>query len=1174
VTTSFGAQGGLILGTVRLWGKVEVLRSTTQFAVIRMSDPEARVELAKLTDALRHQTEGSQIGDALASLGPNITEETPAGHRDRLIAGLVEVRLRDLDPRAPNRLLAYAGVINGVLVALIPSSAIQSDLPPHEGDRTQSPRNGSTEFVLEAIVCLPRLELLAAPRLNRLLRTVGFQGQLLQALREHDVQLRTDTGVRDLVDQSQMTLTSLEGTIKGDVDAISLKQDCIGGRIRALHPGEAGLSTRDFNYTQCPLGYRPLWRDTPDGARLAVKGSIAVEPTHAQAIRVAWTMFAAGATRRAIGDAVCGLGWPMRDGSGRTLADLSSKKRGVIINNALTRDLAELHRTGTWRKERSTSAPIREAGGHELHRRTDGRRAATIVGRLEVFQVDGSPWGVPLTVWEEVAARFERETRETAKDWGGRWSTQLMHYSPPFWTGGAWHRFMKEHTTLQLRRIPGGSAMEPVDWDEAFTTLVASCSFNRAWRRIGVELLCQLALAGAGVQELALTPGTETDTVRTLRADLGTTLSRAQAATEAATDAGDLAQTAQHDGNLAAAAAQLARQEGYLVTARQMDARATSLKAELQRALAKDLDQRADLRSPLGVGAALSRWDGKEDLVLRSALEQLGIVQTMRGHYDADTGEIHLATEATIRLSDGTEVELPLEVRLANTSNRREEGAEAPSLVLAWVAGATFEELADKVGRTPFWARRTLADWFTAHRVDTMVTALLDCPVLVTRQAVVATVAPGLLRMPRRTSDKKKLTAATISLLVAPYVDDQGGSWKAWTGTEHAADRRMLAVLRAAGGEADVAAIEAAAGADPVRLAKPFGNRPPLATAPRFGRRRLRPCPHADCKNVWASHVLYVPETAEYGCICPVCLRLPDIRYADARLPVEYSTKWERSSVGGLLATTRSTAAQLLLPDVKLARIAGELIRPGEVAQILGVGLGTVAPLRKTGHLPDAVECGTTSLWRRPEVQALALQRATATTSGIKDGLLSPDAAAEKLGVPAYRVRQYCRDGELAYRLMGRPPRARIRIRPDVVAAFVPPRGDLIAALTVEEVHQKTSLSRVFIVNAIESGDLAFVLPSTGHKRVMPEALTAWLSLRPQPPRASTRTSSVDVGVTRESYGQLSISAAAVMLQLSPKQVRRLADQGVLNGHRAENDGWRWFDVAEVAALAAMRKQS
>ncbi|NMM23744.1 MAG: hypothetical protein HHJ11_09645 [Phycicoccus sp.] len=860
MTTSFGAQAGLIPGTLRLWGKVDVLASTSQFVAVRMSDPDAREELRKLKDALSHQEEGSEIGVALSSLGQDITEDTPAGERDRLIAGLVEVRLSDLDKRAKNWLLAYAGVVHGVLVALIPSTAIESNLPHHEGDRTKAPRNGATEFVLEVIVELPRLEVLAAPRLDRLLRRVGFQGLVLDALREHDVNLLVDSGLRDLMDSSQMTLTSIEGTITGDVNAITLKKHTIGGRIGALSPGEGGVSGRDFNYSHCPPGYKPLWCQKPDGARVPVKGSIVLEPVHAQAIRVGWTMFAGGATRREIGDAVAGLGWPMRDGSGRTLADISSKNRAAVMYATLTKDLAELHRTGTWPQQRSTSAPIREAGGHDLERRADGRRGVTIMGRLEVLQVDGLPWGVPLAVWDEVAARFERETRETPKDFGGRWSTQLMHYSPPFWTGGAWHRFMKEHTTLQLRSIPGGSANEAVDWDEAFTTLVASCNFRLAWRRIGVELLSQLALAGAGVQELALTPGTETDTVRTLRADLGTTLSRAHAATEAATDAGDLAQTAQHDGNLSAAAAQLARQEGYLVTARQMDARATALKAELQRALAKDLDQRADLRSPLGVGAALSRWDGKEDLVLRSALEQLGIVQTMRGHYDADTGEIHLATEATIRLSDGTEVELPLEVRLANTSNRREEGAEAPALVLAWVAGATFEELADKVGRTPFWARQTLADWFTAHRVDTMVTALLDCPVLVTRQAVVAKVAPDLLRMPFRTSDKKKLTATTISLLVGPYVDDRGGAWKAWAGTEHAGDRRMFAVLRAAGGEADIAAIEAAAGADPVWLAKPFGNRPPLVHAPQRGRRRLRPCPHADCSNAWASHVLYVPE--------------------------------------------------------------------------------------------------------------------------------------------------------------------------------------------------------------------------------------------------------------------------------------------------------------------------
>jgi len=1171
VTTPSGTQEPTC-GVIRLWGRLDVPLSTTQAAAIRMSDSDARSELQKLIDALGRQEAGSQVGVALSSLGPDITEESLEGERDRLIAGLVEVRLRDLDPRAANRLLAYAGVVMGVLVSIIPSTAIESDLPSHEGDRTHSPRNGANEFILEGIGSLPALKVLAVPRLDRLLRRVCFQGQVLDSLRAHDVRLLVEGGARDLMDSTQMALTSLEGATKGDGDAVAFKQKCIGGRIGALEPGQAEFSQRDFNYSACPVGYRTQWRITPDGGRRPIKGSIVLEVGDAPAISAAWAMFAEGATRRAIGDAVAALGWPMRDGSGRRFADLSGKQRAAIMYATLTRGLSELHRTGNWRVERSTSAPTRVAGGRALTRGDDGRYRVSIDGRLPVQLVDGLAWGVSSDVWEKVVARFEREARESPKAYGGRWSTQLMHYSPLFWTGGAWHRFMKEHTTLQLRSIPGGFEQNPpAEWDDAFTTLVASCNFRLAWRRIGVELLSQLALAGAGAQELALIPGAETDTVRALRDDLSRTLLRSELAAFAAVDAGDLAQTAQHGGNLAAAAAQLSRQDTCLIATREAGDWAVVLEGRLAAALAADVSELADLRTPLGVGAALARWDGRQDLVLRSALEQLGIVATMRGRYNAATGEIELAAQAKIHLVDGAHVLLPLTVRFANTSNRRESGAEAPALVMAWANGATFDELADKTGRTSFWARRTLADWFTAHRVDTMVTALLDCPILVTRRAVVATVAPELQRMPSRTSDGTKLTAATISLLVSSYVDDRGGAWKAWTGMGHASDRRLFAVLRAAGGEADVAAIEAAAGADPVWLAKPFGNRPALATTPRFGRRRLRPCPHPDCPNPWASHVLYVPETAGYGCLCPACLRLPDLRCADARLPAEYATKWERSSVDGLLATTRSTAAQLILPDAKLARVAGELIRPLEVAQILGVRLPTVGRLRKAGPFPDAVACGKTSLWRRPEVQALALQRAAAPKSGIKDGDLSPDAAAERLGVPAYRVREYCRGGQLAYRLLGRPPRARIRIRPDVVAAFVPPRGDLLAALTVEDVRQRTGLSRVFIVKAIETGELASVLPSTGQKRVLPEALTAWLSLRPQPPRPSTCTPSGDVGVTRDGYGQLSISAAAVLLQMSAKQVRRLADQGVLNGHRAENDGWRWFDVAEVAALAAMR---
>ncbi len=129
-----------------LWNKVPVPVGVAEWAVVRISDPEAREELANLKKTLTHQSAGTRIGTALAVLGPDITEDTPEGHRDRLIAGLVTVTYADLDPRAPRHVVAYAGVVAGVLVTLIPASAVENDLPSFDGDRTGAPRIGATSF--------------------------------------------------------------------------------------------------------------------------------------------------------------------------------------------------------------------------------------------------------------------------------------------------------------------------------------------------------------------------------------------------------------------------------------------------------------------------------------------------------------------------------------------------------------------------------------------------------------------------------------------------------------------------------------------------------------------------------------------------------------------------------------------------------------------------------------------------------------------------------------------------------------------------------------------------------------------------------------------------------------------------------------------------------------------
>ncbi|WP_091368230.1 hypothetical protein [Geodermatophilus telluris] len=1145
-----------------LWNKVPVPVGVAEWAVVRISDPEAREELANLKKTLTYQSAGTRIGTALARLGPDITEDTTEGHRDRLIAGLETVTYADLDPRAPRHVVAYAGVVAGVLVTLIPASAVENDLPAFDGDRTGAPRNGATAFLLEGINTLPALRVIATPKVNRLVRNLGLGMQVLDAMRHRDVELLAEGISRDLTDPSSWLLTTIDATTKGDGNAVQFKQDVLAGRINRLDAGDVGHSKRDFNYHACPPGYGPVWRDTPDGGRLPDKGSITVVEHLIPMVALLWRQFAAGLTYRQIGETPGLAGWPLRDGSGRTLGDLPAQRRINIVRQMLTPAYARLHRTGLLDVERSTSAPIKDAAGRKLTRRPDGRRATTITMRLPVPYVDGSPWGIPTDVWQGVDKQHARRNAEIPADRGGQWSTQLMHLSPMWHKGGRWWRFVHEHTTLQLRYMPGPADQPPV-WDNQRSKLAASTNMRHAFNLLGHAFLEALAGSAARSRPLTAVAGTEPAQVRELRAALSRARARQSAAGEKAARAKDLAQLAM-DGNAPAAAAEHLRdQQLSLEHAAEAQTQIAQFEADLAVAAAAPPQDEADLRTPIGVATALMHWNGEPDAELRRAVAGLRLVEGLSGRYDTTTGCILARTVARIALTDGTEADLPVKFEWPNTSNVRPAGVEAAGMVAAWARGATVEKLAAKHARTAAWVRATMVAWFAERGIDTMSTALLDNPVLVTRQTVVAAVAPRVVPMPRG------LTAATIAVLTAPYLHDAAGAWKAWTGCVHAPDRRLVAVLRVAGGAADVAPLQVAADADPARLAKPFGRRPAICMAPATARRALRRCPHEGCAGL-LTHVLYVPETAAYGVICPTCLRLPDPALADAPLPGDYLVKWEREATADGLRTRRATAAELRLADVGIARLAGDLLRGPAAAQLLQVTVGTVGDLHRRGELPSVTVAGAT-MYERATVIALAQKRAVGHRGGIKDGLMSPAQVARRLGVPEWRVREYCDQGLLAYKRVPRPSREDRRLHPSVVAAFVPAAGDLIEAMPIPEVVRRSGRSRSFVEKEIDRGHLATVRTSTGDPRVLPAAFDAWIKSVPRT-RVAAAVPATGAGVINGECGRMSVSAAAAVLGLSAKQVRLLAASGVLDDHRGDGTGWRWFDAAAVHALAEARQ--
>lgn len=1145
--------------TIVLWGKLAVPRTVTHAAAVRISDADAREELHRLIRALAQQASDSPVGDALGTLGADITELSESGERDRAAAGLVEVRLCDLDPRAPTRLLAYVGVVRNVLVALIPSSAIEADLPPHPGDRMASGRNAATELIREAVVRVPGLHTLAVPRLDRLLRNIRYQGEVLDDLRRHEVRLWTDTGLRDLTHTGEMAMTALEGSMKGDADAIQRKTVVLGGRIGAIATEEGTFSKRDFNYLHVPLGYRPRWRKV-DGMHVPVKGSIEIDAHATQWVQSLWEGYAAGLTLRQLGDRLAALGLSLRDGSGRTLADLTGRRRISVVHHLITAQLLLLHRTGEWVKERSTSAPILQAGGHVLERRADGRRGVTVAGRLPVHMIDGQPWGIEPDVWEAAERRLLGSRRRSPADRGRtRSSGNPFTTTEPRRSGEGCIRLEPVHTTVQLRWHPG-TEVTTSTWEPSSTRLVASCNAKVALKALGTELMTQLVRSASGEAFVEVLPASQRAELVAIDARLAEANAEIEEADASAKAAAELAVQAQREGRVEAARAQLVSQDGYLLKA--AAARRRHLDAQTARddAAEKPDGDAVDLRTPIGVAAAMMRWDGTANPDLRRALLGLGMPQSLRVRLDDRTGQIVVHADVTLTRVDDSRVRLPLATSWPNTAPGGDRRVDVVGLVCAWARGQDFGTLAEGCARPKGWARRAVAGWLAARGVRDMGTALLDCPVPALRAAVVVRLEPDL--MPDLELD---LNEATIDHLAGPYLQDSSGRWKAWTGRQHEADRRMLRALELAGGEADVAALGAASGADPARLTAPQGRRSGVTTTPAPARRRLVACPHPDCPSRWASHVLYVPETAGFGVLCGTCRRLPDQRAAAVVFPEAYLRPWDRQRTRSGYVTAEVNPS--LPVDEDFASRMGDLIRPVEIARILDVRLGTVGALRRRGQLPVPVDCGGVALWRAEEIKALRRRRARRT--GVwDDEWLSPQQAAELVGVPDWMVRRYCDEGLLAHKRVGLRKDPHRRIHVDVLRAFVVPPGDLVEAMTVAEAARRVAENDYVLRHAIRNGRLRTVTASGGGSKILPADLSEWdrTRHRAKPAAALPGTGSVNV------EGRLSVSAAASLLGLSAKQVRRLADHGRLDDHRADGTGWRWFDAHEVLRLAATQQ--
>ncbi len=1065
-----------------LWGVIPLARTTevAEMAYVRMSDREARAELGRMVDALRRTSDG-EMAEVLAALGPSITEEGERGDGDRSAAGLVPVTLADLDPRAKPKLLAYVGVRGKVLVVIVPSSAIEDNLPVLQGDRTKTERNAATELILEAVNVLPRLEFLCTPRLERLFRTPKGQGAILDACRDADVLLVIEGVPRDLADTGQMMTTSVEGMVKGDADAIARKKNIIGGRVGIVAADSKEHSQRDFGYHQCPLGYRPELRTGPDGVTEVERGSILLNEEHAPALRRMWTEFAKGTPVAHIAELDVVKDLPARDRSGRTLRDLTKGNRHNAVYRFFTRTNLELYRDGTWWLERKTGAPLKQVSGFPLVKRGK-KRVATVKGSLPVLMVDGLPWGVPDESWNLAEKRLRDSADETPAQRGGKHGEALLASSAPFTMDGDLYRVVKEHSTFQLRRIDGGAGGR---WDPSQSVLVAAANCRTFWQSFGRALGEGLVEVAGRLKPLtygsvrATTPEGIPDSVERLLADA------AQHASEA-DECAENARVARAEGNDLVRQHWERQQNGFLLEAERLTKEAEAAREAWLAAQTKTPGNVLDVAHPLALAAALAKWDGSYDPELQAAVRALNVPPSLTAELTV-AGELQVTCRVELASLDGGSLLLDITFRVANTSNQRDLGPDADRLVALWASTSlTIPELAEATGYAPRTVRKTVYSWLKRNGVPVLALALTLCPVQATRAAVASHLRPDLVEPPTVDERGNPVSDVTRKFLVAIYLAESPGAFlKGWTPADQSDERRVVMALRHANAACDVSLLAAAAGVGVDW--SPSKDRPRPFTLVGGRRRRLLECPHEDCSSTVADHVLYTPETAVAGVLCRTCRRLPIKELADVVLPVEYLALWNRDVHAGRADTVLLSAEEISPVDLELAMRAGRLVRIREAARLVGLSEDAFRDRITRGEQPVHVTAGSSRFFDPHLLKDVSGPRKGPPT--VPAGWLSVAQVARRLGVPEYRVREYCQEGLLAFKKV----RGRICISPAAMAAVVVPEGDLLSSLSVVQLAREAGKTRGQVDYAMQRGYIATVYTSQGTPMISRDEANRWL---------------------------------------------------------------------------------
>lgn len=1069
---------------VRLWNCLDVAITATQLVLVRISNKDDAEGLFDFLRALLRSWAGKPEAAALENIDLEALVVGPAGDRRRRELGLQVVRFSDLDPRAGDQVLAYVGVNAGVVLMFVPSTAIADNLPAREGDRVALDRNAAMELIQEAIKRLPQLQDFHVPTIDRLFRSFLHIGPTLHLLRRQGIGLWVAGKRSDLSDPSQLLLTSMSATTNGDLDALTLKTKTLKGRIDTLEPTrEDAFSGRDFAWFALPMGYGPRL-EMRGGLLQPVKKFIIVNELWTPYIQYLWNEYALGTSidTLAMNEQLDNM--PLRNGASGTIGGLPAPRRRSVIRQNINRQMAILHQTGSWPKWRYTAGAIDAVGGHALELDAKGHRGRHLDSRLPVHLVDGLPWGVTAATWEAVFARLNESVTSTPALRGRNGPVKtVITSSLSFAMPGGWGRLVREHGSIQLR-IMRTAVQEAPAYDCKTSELIAACNAVHGVQVLGQALMEALLAAGIGQQPVESPAGGDTRRGRLLDAQLTEERLVLLAAQTDAGMASELAAEARKEGVARAAAAQLATQDVALGRAEDSQ----RLIAELERAI--DLERHAkrsdevEMRVPLAVAAAMMRWNGSDDIALSRALERMGIIKSLTATYNRQTAAIDVVGQATLMAEDGVPFTLKVAASWPNTSQLRAVANEVPQMVSSWALGASFDDLSATYRQSPSLVRKKVLQWLGERGLWTTRTALLDCPIPLTRQIVVSALAPELLPAPHCSPE---FTAhVRVAYLRA------ASNWKAWLGNEGEREARGLAALSLAGGPVEGAILDSL-GVRRTCLAGAAGGRPAIVNIPASssGARSLFPCPHEGCGG-WADHYVYTPETSSTALLCSACLRVPDVSLRHVVFPVEYLQFWRRETDEQRLRTVETPRPSFTDEEAKL--LTGGFIRMREVAEILKLSLSGAWSLKNTGVLPSTATVLGLPLWERTLVEAHGRSR-VAGRPVRTDGWLSPDRAALLAGVSAERIRFYCKNGLLPCKRSAGAGSNR-RISPDALRTFKAPPGDLITSFTMADLARAAGCAMSTVRYAIDGGDLVVARTSFVAPRVTREEGLRWLQSR------------------------------------------------------------------------------